>query len=704
MTATEQSGTRHPGFEHALQWLDCLIEREVLRLRARYELSLDELRGLYISDRQVDALLRERIGGSQQLDPVAELTARAQLLAPVHASSPPFASLAERAALSEAEIDIVLLALAPELDVRYETLYAYLNNDITRKHLTVDLALRLLAGARGPDSRGYRSLLSGCAPLFERGVLESSGGAEGRSSLQRGFVLSPVVSQFLTGQPIADPHWPIGVRWLLPVGSAAPPETVRAALVASKTARIVAIVGDDPTERLDCATHWAGLRGCPMLRVPLPALQANDAINEFILAARLGCAAILLDDDGRDAAESAKALANVRMVADTAPATVLLANRDTRLLAGMLDLPFARIEVALPSQNERALLWRRAPFITEAVAQSLAQRFAIGPARIAAATQSVVTQSSHATPTPEDLAVLLSQQAGVRANDALTRLATRLTRPHRWPDLVLPDTITTQLREAANAVAQRERVYHHWGMLTRTARSSGLMMLFTGASGTGKTMAASVVANDVGLDLYRIDLASVVSKYIGETEQNLDRIFNAARGASAILLFDEADALLGKRSEIKDAHDRYANLEVAYLLQKMEEHDGVVILSSNLPKNLDSAFARRMHYTIEFGRPNARLRETLWKGMFPGTVPLAPDLDLRFLAENFETTGGEIQAIALDAAFLAAAEGTPVGMDQLMRAMSRRQTKQGNPGGMARFAAHREAMNGGTGHNGTSFS
>jgi SpoVK/Ycf46/Vps4 family AAA+-type ATPase len=258
---------------------------------------------------------------------------------------------------------------------------------------------------------------------------------------------------------------------------------------------------------------------------------------------------------------------------------------------------------------------------------------------------------------------------------------------------VLPDNTLRQLHEIADAIGQRERVYHDWRMLERTGQSAGLAILFTGSSGTGKTMAASVVANAAGLDLYRIDLASVVSKYIGETEQNLDRIFSAAHGSNAILLFDEADALMGKRSEVKDAHDRYANLEVAYLLQKLEEHDGVAILASNLPKNLDSAFTRRIHYTLEFGRPNALLRERLWRGMFGPAVPLADDIDWRFLAEKFETTGGEIQAIALDAAFLAAARDEPVSMPHLMHAMARRQTKQGNPGGLARFEAHRASMN-----------
>ena len=257
---------------------------------------------------------------------------------------------------------------------------------------------------------------------------------------------------------------------------------------------------------------------------------------------------------------------------------------------------------------------------------------------------------------------------------------------------MLPPTTLQLLREIAGAIAAREQVFREWNMQGRTGRSAGLMLLFAGASGTGKTMAASVLANHVGLELFRVDLAGVISKYIGETEKNLDRIFTAARDADAILLFDEADALLGKRAEVKDAHDRYANIEVAYLLQKMEEHDGVVILASNLPKNLDQAFSRRIHYVVEFARPGAVLREHLWRGMFPAEVPLAGDLDYAFLAEQFDLTGGDIQTIALEAAFLAAGEGSSVGMAHAMRAIARRQTKHGDPGVAARFRVYQDAL------------
>jgi SpoVK/Ycf46/Vps4 family AAA+-type ATPase len=190
-------------------------------------------------------------------------------------------------------------------------------------------------------------------------------------------------------------------------------------------------------------------------------------------------------------------------------------------------------------------------------------------------------------------------------------------------------------------------------------------------------MTSGIIARDLGLDLYKIYLSGIVSKFIGETEKNLDRIFRASQSGNAILFFDEADALFGKRSEVKDAHDRYANIEVAYLLQKMEDHDGVVILATNLSKNMDDAFSRRMHYVVEFPLPNAVHRERLWRGMFPPQAPLSPDVDFKFLSEQFPLPGGDIRNIVLSAAFLAAQDGTAIHMRHLVPALGRLMVKKG---------------------------
>jgi SpoVK/Ycf46/Vps4 family AAA+-type ATPase len=226
-------------------------------------------------------------------------------------------------------------------------------------------------------------------------------------------------------------------------------------------------------------------------------------------------------------------------------------------------------------------------------------------------------------------------------------------------------------------VKYRERVYGEWGFDQKLSLGKGLSVLFSGPSGTGKTMAAEIIAGALGLELYKIDLSTVVSKYIGETEKNLSRIFVEAETSNAILFFDEADALFGKRSEVKDSHDRYANIEIGYLLQRMEEYEGVVILATNFRKNMDEAFVRRLQFTVEFPFPNEYDRRKIWEGIWPEDTPRDPALDLDFMARRFEITGGNIRNIALAAAFLAADDGNVVTMNHLLHGTKREFQKMG---------------------------
>jgi SpoVK/Ycf46/Vps4 family AAA+-type ATPase len=286
------------------------------------------------------------------------------------------------------------------------------------------------------------------------------------------------------------------------------------------------------------------------------------------------------------------------------------------------------------------------------------------------------------------LAADLFTAARAQSSADLTALARRLDSPYRWPDLVLPRRVMQQLQEVRAAIRHRTLVLEGWGFAARHGTAHGLNILLAGPSGTGKTMAAQILAHDAELDIFRIDLAEVVSKYIGETERNLARIFSAARASNAVLFFDEADALFGKRTEVKDAHDRYANIEVAYLLQQMEDYDGVTILATNLRRNLDDAFARRLHHAVEFPQPEASDRERLWQAMLPPLAPCDADIDLGFLARQFELTGGHIRNVVLTAAFLAADEGAAIAMRHLMRAVARELQKLGRMPSRADFREH----------------
>jgi SpoVK/Ycf46/Vps4 family AAA+-type ATPase len=266
----------------------------------------------------------------------------------------------------------------------------------------------------------------------------------------------------------------------------------------------------------------------------------------------------------------------------------------------------------------------------------------------------------------EDWEMALWEACRVESRRRLDGLAERINPRATWDDMVLPEAPLQILREIATQVKQRMKVYETWGFASKISRGLGLTALFVGHSGTGKTMAAEVLVNELHLDLYRIDLSQVVSKYIGETEKNLQRVFQAAEEGGAILLFDEADALFGKRSEVKDSHDRYANIEVSYLLQRMEEYHGLAILTTNMKEALDTAFLRRLRFIIQFPFPGAEQRKEIWRHIFPVDTPVEK-LDFDKLA-RLNISGGNIRNIALYAAFLAAEANESVAMKHLLRA------------------------------------
>jgi SpoVK/Ycf46/Vps4 family AAA+-type ATPase len=270
-------------------------------------------------------------------------------------------------------------------------------------------------------------------------------------------------------------------------------------------------------------------------------------------------------------------------------------------------------------------------------------------------------------------------QAGARSQNStgLNRLARRVEPCVGYDDLVASTHVQRQLHGIAARARLRQRVLDEWNMAAASSRGRGVTALFAGDSGTGKTMSAEVVAGSLGLDLYVIDLSTVVDKYIGETEKNLDRIFDQAEQVNGVLLFDEADAIFGKRSEVKDARDRYANVEVAYLLQRMEQFEGIAILTTNLRSNIDDAFLRRLDVLIDFPMPDPAGRRQLWERQLRPELPVSDDIDVGFLSEAFELSGGNIRNIVLSSAFDAAEADERVAMVHLIRATAGEYRKLG---------------------------
>lgn len=286
----------------------------------------------------------------------------------------------------------------------------------------------------------------------------------------------------------------------------------------------------------------------------------------------------------------------------------------------------------------------------------------------------------------------LLEACRVQSNGKLSSMGKCLDTPYSRGDIILPEQHYEQLSDLIIQYQYQYQVYHEWGFDKKVAYGRGITVLFSGPSGTGKTMAAAVVGNELKLHVYKIDLSSVISKYIGETEKNLSRIFHEASSSNAILFFDEADAIFGKRTEVKDSHDRYANIEVSYLLQKMEEYEGITVLASNLRQNIDEAFFRRMQFVLEFPFPDIAYREKIWEKIFPDGAPRSSDIDYTFLAEKLEVTGGNIKNMALSAAFIAAGEEKPIGMRHLILAAKKEYKKLNKSFVKSEFAPYYESI------------
>jgi hypothetical protein len=477
----------------------------------------------------------------------------------------------------------------------------------------------------------------------------------------RELAASPIVARFIEGLPLPLPA-PVRRLPALPGGDPGPLGRL------PRDAGTVWLLEGEPGAGRTNAARALG----DVLAIDAAEVSAEtwpEITRALGLLTRLEPAVILVDA-GRLEGRAPRGLAEALLAwCATGPLPVCLARPPhDPLLDGLSELPVLPVPFAEPDAPTRRRLWQAAAAaqdlaVEPATLDALAAHFRLSPGRIARAARSAALFDDRTgAPVP-----LLFQSAREQSGMALGRLATRVRPRAGWGDLALPATTLARLREVAGAVANRDLVQHGWGMARLSAAPEGLAVLFQGPPGTGKTMAASIVADGLGLDLYRVDLATVVSKYIGETE-------------------NEADALFGRRSEVKDAHDRYANLEVAYLLQRMEEHDGPVILATNLTKNLDQALTRRLHYVIEFPRPDAAARERLWRAMLAPPLPTDPAVDHALLARRFKLTGGEIRKAALEAAFTAAADGGVVGMEALVDTVRRELARQGRMAAVATAA------------------
>lgn len=576
---------------------------------------------------------------------------------------PPLDTLCATFGLSPFERDVLLLCAGIELDSKFASLCATAQSDTTRPYPTFSPALAAL-----PDP--HWSALAPNAPLRRWRLVELSNSNALTTSPLR---IDERILHHLTGVSHLDDRLsglvePVRVADELAPSQRVVVERVLQAWSSSKRISelpVVQLCGDDSAAKraiagAACVRLGLNLHQISALSLPQDPREMDAFIRLWQREAVLSTSALLIDAHDLDSTDSAHVNA-MTVVIDHLTAPLLLSTRARWKNAASLMLT---LDVSKPTREEQHALWQNAlgegAVSLDGKLDALVSQFDLSASSIRAA-----AISEQLGDTSSEW-LMLWDACRMQTRPRLDDLAQRIQPIATWEELVLPDAQRAILREVAAHVRQRYQVYEKWGFASKSARGLGISALFAGASGTGKTMAAEVLANELRLDLYRIDLSSVVSKYIGETEKNLRRVFDAAEEGGAVLLFDEADALFGKRSEVKDSHDRYANIEISYLLQRMEEYRGLAILTTNMKEALDSAFLRRIRFIVQFPFPDLAAREEIWRRIFPSQTPTEGLAMLKLARLN--VAGGNIRNIALNAAFLAADANEPVRMNHLLRA------------------------------------
>ncbi|HYW47841.1 MAG TPA: ATP-binding protein [Bryobacteraceae bacterium] len=595
---------------------------------------------------------------------------------------PALDSLCSAFGLSSFERGILLLCAGTELDSRFAGLLAEASPEPRRAQPTFSLAL-----AAFPDA--HWSALSPSGPLRHWMLIEV---APGNSLTTAALRIDERVLHHLAGVEPLDERLAAMVKPVKAPETLAPSYRGLAGKIAALWSRqpraglaipVIELCGDEAAGKrfvaaAACSLLGLRLHALPLGNAPRGASETDTFVRLWERESALSASALLIECEeaqGDPLAESAGA-----RLAESIGAPVFLSTRSPVRWA---ERPRMIFEVARPGAAEQGQFWHAAlegaAACVNGQVTALVSQFSLGSEAIRAAADQALEGLPGEPREARDaqLAGRLWDACRLQARPRLEGLAQRIEPAAGWDDLVLPEKQKGILAHIAVHVRRRARVYGEWGFASKGTRGLGISALFAGPSGTGKTMAGEVLANELRLDLFRIDLSQVVSKYIGETEKNLRRVFDAAEEGAAILLFDEADALFGKRSEVKDSHDRYANIEVSYLLQRMEAYRGLAILTTNRKSALDPAFLRRIRFVVEFPFPDALLRAEIWQRVFPRETP-TEGLRIDRLA-RLNAAGGHIRNIAMGAAFLAVDAGEPVRMSHLLRAANSEFAKMERP-------------------------
>ncbi len=704
----------YENIEHLLDELsriDLLIRSYLESLREEFPETVDEFRGLYVSEAEIQQIQRNPGFGCRQeirqdirierLNEIKEI--RKEIDAKKEESLKKGAELrlhilSELFDLDPFERDILLIGLAPELDLRYEKIYSFLQNDVTKKKPTVDLAITLHFPTIKEKIKS-RAYFSHAASLRKNHLIHLlEGETNANSSLISNFIkIDERIINFLLGFDELDPkirNFSYVIKpkksfddLILPVDFKNKLMSIASWYKKNKFRPNILFCGPSGSGKKMAAEAICKELGINLAIVDSKVLIEVRSIDIAYLVMRealLQNSALYFQVfdvllEGEEPKNSRELLIQAIR---TFPGLIFLAGTvSMEFDKGLINNGFVPYSFPLPSYPVRKQLWesclKDCKLAGEVDLNALASKFRFSGGQIMDATRTACSFSGWKNTASPVLSIEnLYKGCKVQSNPKLSSLALKVNSRYKWEDIVLSKDILKHLKEVSGFIKYKGKVHYDWGFEKKLSLGKGLNVLFSGPPGTGKTMAAEILANEVKLDLYKIDLSRLVSKYIGETEKNLKKIFDEAETSNSILFFDEADALFGKRSEVKDSHDRYANIETAYLLQKMEEHEGIVILASNFRKNMDDAFLRRLHFTVEFPLPDEKSREKIWRKTFPEETPIANDVNFAFLLK-FKLSGGNIKNVVLAASFLAAEDSMAVEMEHLIKATKREYEKIG---------------------------
>ena len=652
--------------------------------------------GSVITDDEVDALLRAHGEIDYLTDPDGLEDAVQASTGLRDAPDGRFARLRRAFQLDSDDADLVLLSLAPEISAGYGRIFAYLNDNLNQAYLTVDMATRVLRAERR-ERLALQARLMSNSPLIRYRLLLLNPAEGTETHTSRRVHPAPRILRWLLEEeelPASTGFTPVAID-----GDPFIPAPTRKRIVDLHDSldRAVTVAVVESTQGLREGVAQAVARHCgrPLVRVDLE--RCRNYIDEpYDLVRELRLAGALPFLVNVASAQEDPALRNQLMALGGAlaglPYPVLIGGSDRRAIGALLgsERPSVTIQVARSTLAERNEAWSDA--ITkrgwdQALATDISERFhSVGGTSIERVLERAEAESGGRQPDIET--IWAAAREGSRPE--FRGLALHVIPQYTWPDLIIPPKVEKQLKHLTAYLSEQETVYHRWGANKVRPRGYGIKALFSGGPGTGKTMAAEVIAGTLGLDLFRVDLSSVISRWVGETEKNLREIFDAAEGGTAVLLFDEADALFGSRGEVKQAQDRFANQEVSFLLQRLEVFEGCAILTTNLQENIDEAFLRRFGAVVEFPMPTPEERKKLWDRAIPPYAPRAPDLDIAYLAHQFNIAGGSIVNAAINACIIASSRRQDVGMLHAMEAIARELIKMGKQVNRVHFGDHYE--------------